>query len=298
MKLLHLCEESQNYLTDPQKIDDYIKHVLKYKKAYKIDDQSYVTFNSNFMLRDNNIKKIDIKIKSAKVFELIDTGLTSLDDLPQKCTSLFVASNQSLRKDIIINTTLSQDARLYNNKTIESIKTNCTDLWVGEGPLSDRQTLIFNKIVSTNSKHMNYLNIANSSKLVSFKQLIISSNIINILRIEHCAIKTLRDFNFETHRCMLRLPNLENFQYVDKMLVENELEFVLDTDNINNILLLMLNTSQSINILTSSKTSGAINVEKTISKLQKYLKLSNRSDHIMDAAVELIDAGFEKAAEL
>lgn len=57
MKLLNLCEESQNYLTDPQEIENYIRNVLQYKKAYKIDNQSRVTFNANVTLHDTGFEE-------------------------------------------------------------------------------------------------------------------------------------------------------------------------------------------------------------------------------------------------
>ena len=97
MKLLNLCEESQNYLTDPQEIENYIRKVLLFTKGYTIDQNGHVTFRAQLDISKKvQAKRLNIKIAKCGVLVCKNSNLESLDNVPDICKNYTIINNNIL----------------------------------------------------------------------------------------------------------------------------------------------------------------------------------------------------------
>lgn len=116
--------------------------------------------------------------------------------------------------------------------------------------------------------------------------------------------------NFTNHnaqniyRCNVSAQYLKNFKNVEKFIVNDKFT-IFGALTYNNIINLLLNSCKDItmqlykpyfHITFHDDFIYHLHVVNAI--ISKYLVLKIRSESIMDCAIELIEAGFEEAAEL
>ncbi len=121
-----------------------------------------------------------------------------------------------------------------------------------------------------------------------------SNNAINNLKLFN--IENIKNVdNFPTNLSVLDIKacsDFKSFSGIEKL--DNLVKFISDITEHNNIInVLMSKSLQYLDIKFLSNTSVFFIIHKYMKKC-----VSQRSDHVMDCAIELIDAGFEEAAEL
>ena len=115
------------------------------------------------------------------------------------------------------------------------------------------------------------------------------NNVSNVVRISIMNCQSVTGFCVNTiHVNVLSLSMLDNLQSwrnINDNTIIKEL-CIDDISQLNNFICVML-----------LETDKITNNNKNIN-FKKYEKIKNRSEYIMDCAVELIDAGYPEAAEL
>ena len=285
-------EEKLDYLTDKQEIAHYIEKVLKYKGVYTITPMG-VEFYNDITISNLPNDTLDIKISKAKYITISNTNLQSLENLPPKCNGLLINNNSFTSLDI---TTLVSDSypRLRDNYNLKTISTIDTSLDI-RGSLGSKRKIITNRIEFKTNDVINDLRL-NSGGITSFDQIIIPSKKIYTLRIDSgCNITSFKEFDFIVYDgCEIFLKTIKNYLYVDKLYVENFSLEIHIYKIVDNIITFLLNKSKIIDFtyLETPKVVADI--------MHRYIQnpIDKRAEYIMDCAIELIDAGYEKAAEL
>ena len=123
-----------------------------------------------------------------------------------------------------------------------------------------------------------------------------NNNAINTLKLSKVN-KIVNLHNFPTNLSRLDIHDcvdFKSFSGIDKL--DNLISFKSDINEYNNIINLLLCKSLSASGLNITHLSSM----DVFFIIYSYMKkdLSERADHIMDCAIELIDAGYEEAAEL
>ena len=287
MKLTHLTEQKQEFLTDRDDIIRYVKNVLNYTDRWKITDDG-VEFLDTVVLDKLPNDTLDIKISEAANIRLSNTNIKSLDNFPSTCGVLLIYDNTFSK--LVIKTKSIFETRVAGNFKLKSIITYGNKLFIYDSAATRSQKLITDKIEFKND-NVEALECNNSSKIISFDQIVIPSKTLERLTVKYCNIKSFKDFDFVIKdRCDLELNMLDNYRYVDRVKAKYlRLEIF---DNTDNLITLILNQSPKILLVCPDKNLSLIKI------IDKFLSLKNRADHIMDCALELIDAGFEEAAEL
>lgn len=299
MKLLNLCEESQNYLTDPQEIENYIRKVLLFTKGYTIDQNGHVTFRAQLdITKSVKVKRLNIKIAKCGVLVCKNSNLESLDNFPDICKNYTIQNNEYLRGEIYIKTINSGDySFIVDNYYITSIKTNDSRLYVVSAKYPNSPGIMkLNKIEFINNNDIE-LTLQSYSNITSFKNIIVPSKSFDHLVILHCGIRNFKNYDYVVKKyAQFDLPNIETYSNIDKVHVIDQYLQLRLGNTLNNIINIMFNPTHDIQLVQDKfiKDNTGFNI------LNKYVlyDFSKRKNHIMDCAVELIDNGFEEAAEL
>ncbi len=292
MKLSNVCEQKQNYLTDPQEIDSYVRNVLRYKLDYDILPDNVVLFKNDLTFKNFPNNKLDIKFSCEKTVSYFENNFSTFEDFPVKCKTLWLARNSFEKVEIPSNVT--GDIYVSDNFKLEDvILHDCNNLLnIYDSQITNNKRLNIKKIEYKGNETVKSIKCYGSDKLISFKQIIVPSKKITKLIITACAIRSFKHFDFHIENsCHFLLPDLDNYQYVDNIKCDGKIKFNVYS-NINNIITFLLNSCNLLQIDFYIKEVSDI--------MQQYLHMEpyTRAEHVMDCAVELIDAGFEEAAEL
>ena len=213
-------------------------------------------------------------------------SLRSLKNIPTKCNTLDI-------RDLSIKHFDFQNANVNN-----IIVSDCDN---------------FNKISNISTDSLSTLQISGCSKIKRFKQipilntntlLIMSSMDLNIIQNDNNSIHNLELLDIDTLVNFYNLPsdlkklkiivgiNFKSFRGIEtyEKLIKLQIHGVDVIHNIINVLLCE-NLVDTVFYLRNTTVMDII---------KKYMNMSiiERSDYIMDCAVELIDAGYPEAAEL
>ncbi len=310
MKLHTLHEQSQNiskvskYLTDVDQIHEFIKNYFFLilttgngsgafitQKDYIINADFSVSFitKDTIEIRLKNSQML-IKIHKASILYFEHCKFDDMDFLPKSCTEL-TFQVVTFPRNCVIKTNVKKRlsfAYIGDNR-IESLTIS------GSTPL---KTLVFYYGGFDTVKNISVLtpNIGEcvfyQCKDFDFTKIDMTSHIAKC-QIDYCGIGN-KNFN-----------GVENFKNLDFLSFEyTSFDSYSGIENLRSAgVKFRNNTSHDkiINLLLAKVSS--IDISGNINKIvygiiSKYLATANRSDHIMDCAVELIDAGFEEAAEL
>ena len=126
----------------------------------------------------------------------------------------------------------------------------------------------------------------------------IKNGIYDLVQINETLITCFNKHNAHTiHRCEFDCSNLISFTKIDDFVVSER--FILtDIDkHCNNIINILNNTCDNI-IIEPDTISSHVDIDATKAIIRKYLALQNRKNYLMDCTIELLDKGFNTAAEL
>ncbi len=304
MKLQNMIEaKTSKYLTDVDQIHEFIKKYFFVIRASngtgdQINEKDYIInadFSVSFITKDClqiNLQKSQMQIKIHKAHELIfeHCNFDDMDFLPKSCNILKFKSG-SLPPNCIIKTNVKKILLFgyFDNIKIESLT------------LSSSTSLKLLFFYSCDLDMINKIDV----------------RIPNIERCDFYECKKIDFSKIEIHShiktCVIDNSDIgnKNFNGIEKFKSIDVLKFDYTTfdsysgiENTKASSIMFMNTKTQkgiINLLLTQCQSIGIsgNINKTVyGIISKYLRLENRVDHIMDCALELIDAGFEEAAEL
>lgn len=154
-------------------------------------------------------------------------------------------------------------------------KINCFNVLPGMMKPINLLSLSIDSDIKTTNNEIYYLQLTNIYKFKNFKNL--PSKLISL-------------------RCN-DIVDFESFVGIDEC--KNLTDFTIRTDKINNIITLMLCPQISNNVFKDDLVRIFFN-DTVNDIMNQWLEIYGkwRTDHVMDCAVELIDAGFPEAAEL
>ena len=289
MKLNSLYEN--NILSNKEEIQE-ILNACGYTKKWSIDKNNKITLHANFKLDTNlqlfmhskNITTLPFKIKRANEFVVYYASMSDYDFAP-----LVSSTIKFMRIPLISPTfdlhiqyaTTLEFRNIDNFEVLNSINkseikyffiSDCDDLqFININP----ETIIGSFINIRNCENLRLEN----TKLPNFVKHLDFQNLYNV--------KTF-DKNNTTNIDRLTISNLSNlisWRNIDKYIIKEHLN-IHNTYQLNNFINVML-------LQTGIITQNNPNID-----FSKYSEIQNRSEYIMDFAVELIDAGFPEGAEL
>lgn len=306
MKLQNMIEvKTSKYLTDVDQIHKFIKKYFFVIRASngtgdQINEKDYIInadFSVSFITKDSlqiNLQKSQMQIKIHKAHELIfeHCNFDDMDFLPKSCQVLKFKSG-SLPPNCIIKTNVKKMLWFgyFNIIKIESLT------------LSGSTSLKLLFFYSCDLDMINKIDVRIPNielcdfyecKNIDFSKIEIQSHI------KTCAIDNsdIGNKNFN---------GIENFQNVDILKFDyTTFDSYSGIENLqaSSISFMNIKTQKGIInlLLTQCRSIGvSARIHKSIySIISKYLmiNLDDRKDHVMDCALDLIDAGFEEAAEL
>ena len=286
MKLTKLCESK--YIVDKEEIKEILA-ACDYHKKWSIDKNDEITLASNFFLNSNlqifltdkNLTTLPLKIKKAKVFKVMYSVLSNYDFLPQQSSEIRLSNLHLDYEHLDIDIDITDVLYLYNingaNQFSFSFK-SCDYLNIYN----------CNSLYSINIKNsfLNSLSIDDCNNINLNDTFVISNNLHHISLNSMLGITGFNMHIKSTNTLSLtKLSNLQSWRNIENYKILLYLN-INNTDQLNNFINVML-----------LETDKITNDNKSID-FTKYTTVKNRSDYIMDFAVELIDAGFPEAAEL
>lgn len=256
------------------------------------DDHQINLYDSLLLYSDinkyNTLRKISYKFNNAKTIHIIEIEFDDYDFLPNMCTNIMIEHNgKVLKQDLKIKTQIITSCLIIkhcNSHTIEIVNPIAQI-----GKINIHNSNVQKIFIHENAYVEEYIKLDNLYELPSFDRecLTLPNENKHIYIHNLCLITGFSEQEniINTEQFTIdNLPSLKSWRNIDKI----KISVVLKIHRIatyNNIINLMLVDSMC-EMLTP------------FAPLEKYRKISNRSDYIMDFAVELIDADLECGAEL
>lgn len=267
-----------------------------YKKSFDIDENGFIWLKSDFHLDTNlhlymhhkNITTLPLKIKKAKNFFVSYVLMSDYDFLP------LVSTNINLRRipidyQVLDLKIVSTGSLIMNNieicevfkfDTYDSVFevveiVNCDDVY---SIIFSRESIISDTLRISRSD--NFTLSKNNFKMPSHIKNMFLTDTHGIKGFEaDNPIKVSNILLLSSLYSLNSWRNIDTFTIGEKLIIEN----ISQLNNFINVM--MLNDC----VITNDNRSI---------DFSKYENMKNRSESIMDCAVDLIDAGFEEAAEL
>ncbi len=307
MKLEKLIEDKSSiYLADAEEIHSYISKYFTIeskqsgttrfvtKENYIINKDFSVSFiTSDYVIVDLEQKPMKIKIRKVNTLDFMrGCHLDSLSFLPNMCNTLSF-NGVTLPKNSVIKTNVKNKLALHYINNVENIdiKATCGIKKISFFKCNIRDINVsFLKDIDQcdiqSINHMDFTHLRFSS--IGYCSIICNDGEVDKLMKKFTGIENFsKVINFH-----INCAAIESYSGIENINAEIlSLNSMKHHNNIINVLLIKTN-----NILMNGKSID----RKVLSIIKKYndLALSTRKDHVMDCAVELIDAGFEEAAEL
>ncbi len=295
MKLSKLHE---NIIIDEKEIRDYL-HSMGYRGGFSITSNGDVDLDDDvyFSYITHKNKFPNFKINICQSFKYYKCDLDDDTMLPVNCSSLKIADcTIKPLNDYVVNTTAIEYS--FDNSVIRSgVIINNTSLYSGvEVILHDTG---IKKLIYNSPGERVKITINKCQNIVDF------SNIVSNTSVAYCEIKNvgIRNFNnfdieLKNYLC-ISSKSFENY-----LLIDNIKANVLDLyvhDSFKNIITLVMNKHiRKIDVFVSHSVDKSSKTHDVVKILDYYVSINQaeRSEHVMDCAVELIDIGCEEAAEL
>ena len=294
MKLQKLVE-SQN-MTD----EEIVKYISKfsYINSLKINDDKSIEVNS-LKITDEDLTDFKINILKATEVVLTNCALKDFSFIPKSMSSLTF-------RDCYIPDIFYLKTQIKDFFAIESLHSKVNEINIS---LHDTRNVGFDfkyityvkKIIIDNqSKTIPRIMLKNVNAITHFSEIVTQSP-ITVLDVQDNNIlnfSSIEKLNMSTF--LMEAYSLNSWRGIENTTAEviniKELNHLKNYNNIINVLI-----PKSKTILLSSKSDIKFSDTRKIREiLIKYIKMStsNRSENIMDCAIELIEAGYEEAAEL
>lgn len=292
------------------KTDEYRKNILKFldnhNKFYVLDSNKKIAYHGgddvifqstiyddfNYYIDDSGKCEVDFSFFDVTTLRIVGTQLKTLKNMPSYIVG---------------------DLRLLGMKNLDIFDLelqNCENLTIERCSFVDLRGIdnVFSSILLNNLYNINNFNVLPEvyykEVKLEIRDMHIDSDIKttnnNIKHLEMYIISDFKNFtnlplNIVSLKCE-GLKNLNSFVGIDKYKKLDD--FNISTSVIKNIITLLL--SNMSNNETLADYVDIINNPIVNDIINEYMEIggSYRSERIMDCAVELIDAGFDEAAEL
>lgn len=284
-----------------KEIHDFIKNVLCYNGTYTITQDNKIIFDNIINVDGCVVSKFNFnffpyEIQYAPQYNLYHLNISSLKNFPNECESAIISFCENLKNEIELKQKIST-ITISSNTNIKSVIVTTDNLHIFNSTLNPK-ALELEKITLFNDKQNTIITINDCHKIIDFNQINLPPTIKH-LTVINCNIKTLKNFNTVVKDDLaICLPFLENYKFLNE--IKAGTIYVDLNQNIKNVILALLQHSCVIfdANFKSSILSNCITYNKLCRILNSYTIKENKSEFIMDCALELIDCGYEEAAEL
>ena len=272
-----------------------LKHFMtrcNYNGRYNTTDDYQVSLHDSIYLHNDInkysiLRKIPYKFNTAKTFRMTQIEFDDYDFLPEVCTNMIFENVNLLEKELVIKSHIISSSLLMSACHPQVIKIVNPQAQIRKIDINNScAQKIF---IHENTYVEDYIRLDSLCKLRSLDRecLILPRNnkhiYINKLNLITCFSEQENTIN--THNFSIDdLPNLQSWRNIDKIKISGFLK-LYRINTYKNIINLML-VDNNCKIVTG------------FGPLAKYNEISNRSDYIMDFALDLIDAELPLAAEL
>lgn len=268
-----------------------------FKKAnFKIDEDNRISqtnTNFNFWLYDHvtsEINLLDVDGKSKLVFgiSLGDVSILRNHNI-KTLKNLFTEYKKGLYLEDLKIVSIGQNIKSIDRLQIIECK-----------KITDMSTI----------QKVEYMHIDACKNFTKMKNL---PKVIDELHAYNMTLNTSKNDKIQISNLQLgKVIGIKNFLYLPQNMKilniegENSIESFIGVDSLEELIKIrMTNLNSYTNIIATllCKSLQSLNIfspDDQVKIIGKYMKipLSTRSDHVMDCAVELIDAGYPEAAEL
>lgn len=294
MKLKNLREEEQEYTSNIEEITKFLKDV-KYKKSFKMNTDGSINLNAIGVLELTSILKKYPKISKAKKLEIAWYGAQQngfLDIMPRTAEELVLRYFKPSNKTLTLG---SYDSLKLDNCIIKTVEVeSCYAFEITENSINHD----FKKLI-VHDKSINDLKLNNM--ILTKNEKIYDDHVMSI-RLMSITIDTFENiFSSCDYLNIVGFTDITSWKGIGDLDIRKEISLPYYAPNINNIIHIMLSTVEKIWITLHSgsfRSHEEIDLHVGLKSLERYFDNIKRKDFIMDVAVELIDAGFEEAAEL
>lgn len=263
-------------------------------EEYTINDDMSVSFGADNINIHTNNKPIPFVIAEANIINFEkDFIFNNTNNLPKKCKTLNFIDCLLEHKNVIIDSNVSSAIDIdyiYRNVIFESLTCKSNS---NLQRIDISRTIIKTLSIDIPSVYAIYLTKCD----IDIFNHIHFDNIENLYCYE-CPITSLYDMHNLNGKInddlRIDVDDIVSFRGIENCKIPNI--YLHQCNTLNNIILCLLNNTSKITLMPYD--FGA-SFTKGMDIIDKYLKnISKRKDYLMDCAVELIDNGFEEAAEL
>ena len=287
MKLVNL-NESQ-LLTNIEDIANYLNDEFGYDKKVGVDKDGNVTVYNDLVIYKSKTP-LRIKLKSTKSLEISYTYAKHLSSfLPEIATDLKIAWCNYLESHINITTHVPDYwINVEHCETIQAIETLSPKIFVID-------CKSFNGLLHTSTADTSAIVINSCPKIYRFSQCNTKAHLTHLV-FENCFLETLENFNIKTNNLSIaRCQSIKDCSGIENLNATEMLRLDIYPHMTRHLINILLNTSPK---LTTTYKDFEKDTLENIMLEYEGKNISKRANYIMDCAVELIDAGFEEAAEL
>ena len=258
------------------------------------DDMSVILWADNITINTNN-KPIPLIIASADLIHFgEDFSFNNVNCLPKKCKSLNFTDCLVQKKNVVIDSDVSYEIDIdYLDREVafESLtfKSKLNKLHRLDISRTTIKTLAFD----IPSIYSVYLTACNTNIFNN-----IHFNNIEAFYCYDCSVTSIYDMHKLNDKIKRQfrtdIEDVVSFRGIENSKISNINLHKCDT--LNNIILCLLNDTSTIEIMPLNFSGSC---SKGIIIIDKYLEVKRlRKEYLMDCVIELIDAGFEEAAEI
>lgn len=290
MKITNIFENIE-YLTTYKEIRDYLDSIEHYH-GFTLDND-YILYKGN-MIFDRIDEYVPLKIKECQNFAYLSCVLNAKNVLPIECDELKIDMCSIANQNFMINSIAKHYAILsshFQNKlTIHNSNDTYCEIDIVDSTLSE--------FAFISSSRYTHFNVKACKNITSFANIILP-HIVSNYTIESVGIKNFKDFETTTNQVLsINSASFQNYLLIDS--IKAGYMYIYIHNNVNNLLTILLNTHASQLYVKRLENTSYPNIDELIKIFAKYTKNTKniRADYIMDCAVELIDAGFDEAAEI
>ena len=285
-------------LLEENLVEEYLRKNLKYNGQYKINNNA-IDIASSIHIQNNleypNENHLHFKFGNVHNIKIEHRGLLETVNFPNKCTEMILKNCESLRDEVKIATNVEYLLYLIGCYNITSLIVNASKFRISSNFINVTLDEIFNRRLKhnrlakleINSQHILELVVKKCINFTDFNNIITKTDTIYNCDIIDCGFTSLQNFKWKiTNNLSLDLPCLTNFEYIDKIKVQNML-CVNISYNVNCLINLMLNDCKNI---VTEYSKNEYDIFYDISNiLNDFLKLKNRKEYIMDTSLALLD---------
>ena len=290
MKLINVCENIE-YLNSRREIRDYLDSLNRHSEFTL--DNDYISYNGDLYFHSLD-EDVPLKIKECNSFEYSECVLNANSALPIECEELKINNCSIKNQEFTINT-MANFYKIYSSSFVNKLIIRNTNNRYCEININNSTLCEFTLISISPSNTIDIRECKNITSFVNIKLPMFVSN----FTIDNVGIKDFKYFETIVNNVLsIDSTSFQNYLLTDT--VKANFLYIYVNNKINNLLTLLLNNYATKLYIHSSEIASYSNMDNLIKIFGKYTQKPKniRVNFVMDCAVELIDAGFEEAAEL